>query len=219
MQLKVVEETAKLTEGPSKPKEKKKELGSGIPAKAKKAPVPASVTTTQRQKNPEVVKAPATRDASINKLRRNYRPSTAAVSSPKPTTDVKPPKPALVATKKPKQPAAKKKKPIPAIPDKKPAVQDTQPKDTVYLNVINQNKQARPLSPKSTITLPKITNRSSNDSAHASQKSRGSVKQIQWNENMNQVSLKSADLPPTENPLDLALEKLESMKNKLMEKV
>ena len=36
---------------------------------------------------------------------------------------------------------------------------------------------------------------------------------------MNQVSLKSADVQSTENPLDQALEKLESMKIKLMQKV
>ena len=84
--------------------------------------------------------------------------------------------------------------------------------------MIKTNKASGPLSPKSSITLPKITNRST-ESAHASQKSSGNVKQILWNENMNQVSLKSADIQSTENPLDQALEKLESMKIKLMQKV
>ena len=136
------------------------------------------------------------------------------MSSPKPA-EIKPPRPALAASKKPKLSAAKKKKPILGIPEKKSAPQESEPKDIVYLNVVKSNKPSGPLSPKSSITLPKITNRSSNDS----QKSRGSVKQIQWNENMNQVSLKSADIPASDNPLDLALEKLETMKNKLMEKV
>jgi hypothetical protein len=57
-------------------------------------------------------------------------------------------------------------------------------------------------------SLPKISTRSSG---------RSSVKQIQWNEGMNEVSLKSEE--NKENPLDLALEKLEHMKIRLMQKV
>jgi hypothetical protein len=59
-----------------------------------------------------------------------------------------------------------------------------------------------------TTSLPKISTRSSG---------RSSVKQIQWNEGMNEVSLKAEE--NKENPLDLALEKLEHMKIRLMQKV
>jgi len=65
-----------------------------------------------------------------------------------------------------------------------------------------------------TTSLPKISTRSSG---------RSSVKQIQWNEGMNEVSLKSEEnkenIDDKENPLDLALEKLEHMKIRLMQKV
>ena len=102
-----------------KVKEKKKDPITPNQNSSKSKKTPASHTGSQRSKNPEPVKAAPTRDASINKLRRNYRPQTAAVTSPKPT-EYKPPKPAQGITKKAKPAVSKKKKATNNIADKKP---------------------------------------------------------------------------------------------------
>jgi len=97
---------------------------------------------------------------------------------------------------------------IPIGPDKKAAAEPAPSRSLVPSAAATMSKASE------TTSLPKISTRSSG---------RSSVKQIQWNEGMNEVSLKSEEnkenIDDKENPLDLALEKLEHMKIRLMQKV
>jgi hypothetical protein len=86
--------------------------------------------------------------------------------------------------------------------DKKPAAEPVPSRSLAPSAAATMSKASE------TTSLPKISTRSSG---------RSSVKQIQWNEGMNEVSLKAEE--NKENPLDLALEKLEHMKIRLMQKV